>query len=288
MKEYFPKISIITSTFNSANTLSDTIDSILRQTYQNIEYIIIDGSSTDGTLGIIKSYSDAFEEKNFSFKWKSELDTGIYNAWTKALKMVTGEWIMFLGSDDYLKNDNIIEECLPHLEIAIEQNCRFVYGKIEHVDSQKQLIEISGKPWEEQKKRFTYTMNIGHSGSFNHKSLFEDYGKFNESFSIVGDYEFLLREFKNKNKNAFFLNKTTLVMREGGVSSSLNNRLVVVKENQKARKLNGITTFSKELFFWEIRIRTIMIFSRLFGENFAAKLADLYRNIKGKEKRWSV
>lgn len=283
-----PKISIITSTFNSDKTLRDTIESVLNQTYHNLEYIIVDGNSTDTTVKIIKSFEELFKEKKIEFKWISEPDTGIFNAWNKALKMISGEWVVFIGSDDYFKRNTTLEEIIPNLKIALEQNCRFVYGKIEHVNSLKQKIEETGKPWIEQKKRFTFTMNIGHSGSFQHKSLFEDYGEFNESFKIVGDYEFLLRELKNTENNAFYLDITVIVMREGGVSANLKNRLTLVQENKKARRLNGITSFSKELFFWEIRIRVILFFSKLFGESFAAKLADLHRKILGKEKRWSV
>ncbi len=283
-----PKISIITSTYNSGKTLKDTIDSILNQTYHNIEYIIVDGKSSDDTVEIIKSSATKFKEKNISFKWISEPDTGIYNAWNKALKRVSGDWIVFIGSDDYFINEKVFEQTVPTLKKVIKNNKRFVYGKIEHVNQQKQKIEESGKPWEEQKNRFTYTMNIGHSGSFQHMSLFEEHGGFNETFKIVGDYEFLLREYKNPKNDAFFLNKLLIVMREGGVSASLKNRLILVKENQKARKLNGITSFSKELFFWEIRVRVILFFSKLLGENFAAKLADFYRKLLGKEKRWSA
>jgi len=283
-----PLITIITSTFNSANTLRDTIVSVISQTYQNIEYIIVDGGSTDGTVNIIESYNDELKEEKIIFKWKSEPDTGIYNAWNKALKMVTGDWIVFIGSDDYFKSITLFEEMIPYLNSSFNLNNRFVYGKTEHVSLSGELVEIAGKPWSIQKKRFTHLMNLGHSGCFHHKDLFKKHGNFDESFEIAGDYEFLLRELKEPENKAFFVDKIFVVMREGGVSANLKNRLKVVKENQKARKLNGITTFSKELFFWEIRVRIILIFSKIFGKNSAAKLADMYRKVLGKKKRWSV
>ena len=282
-----PKISIITSTYNSGKTLKDTIESILHQTYENVEYIIVDGASSDNTVEIIKSYEAVFKEKKIEYKWKSEPDNGVYNAWNKALKMISGNWVVFIGSDDYFKAPTIFEEIIPYLNQSETNQRHFVYGKIEHINSQNQKIEESGKPWVQQKKRFTYTMNVGHTGSFHHKSLFKKHGCFDESFKIAGDYEFLLREFKDKNNDAFFIDKTVVVMREGGVSANLKNRLSLVKENHKARKLNGITSFSKELFLWEIRVRVIMVCFKIFGENTSAKLADLYRRILGKEKRWS-
>ena len=132
-------------------------------------------------------------------------------------------------------------------------------------------------------------MNLGHSGCFHHKNLFTKHGNFDDSFKIVGDYEFLLREFKNPNNNAFFVDKSLIIMREGGVSASLDNRLTIVKENHKARKINGITAFSKELFFWELRVRGIVFITKIFGVDFAAKAADFYRKVfLKKQKRWSV
>ncbi len=287
MKE--PLISIITVSFNSEKTIRDTIESILNQTYNNIEYIIIDGNSGDNTVDIIKFYEYKFKNKGIIYQWVSEPDNGIYNAWNKALKMINGDWVVFIGSDDYFKNSAVIKEIIPYLNQSEKQNSNYVYGKIEHVTQNNQLIEIAGKPWSEQKERFTYTMNVGHSGCFHHKNLFIKHGNFNESFKIAGDYEFLLRELKDPNNNAFFVDKSLIVMREGGISGSLSNRLAIVKENHMARRLNSITTFSKELFFWELRVRGFILIRSVFGENFAAKTADLYRRLfLGKKKRWSI
>jgi glycosyltransferase involved in cell wall biosynthesis len=282
-----PKISVITSTFNSGKTLLETINSILNQSYSNIEYIIVDGNSKDNTVEILKNSEDRFVKKGIEFKWISELDTGIYNAWNKALKMVEGDWLVFIGSDDYFKSNTIFEEMIPFLNQSEKNNCNYVYGQIEHVNEKGERIELAGKPWSQQKERFTYTMNIGHSGCFHHKNLFINHGEFNDSFKIAGDYEFLLREFKDKSKKALFVEKILIVMREGGVSATLRNRLLLVKENYKARRLNNITSFSKELFYWEIRVRFILLISKIFGNKTAAKIADIYRIILGKEKRWS-
>ena len=284
----YPLLSIITASFNSEKTIKNTIESVLNQTYTNIEYILIDGNSTDKTVEIIKSYEQKFKERGIYYKWISEPDKGIYDAFNKGLRMTNGDWIVFIGSDDYFKTNTIFIEMIPYLNQSEEQEISYVYGKIEHINDNNELIEISGKPWELQKRRFTYTMNLGHSGCFHHKNLFEKHGNFNDSFKIAGDYEFLLRELKDSNNNALFVDKSLIVMREGGVSASLENRLTLVKENRKARELNGISIFSKELFFWEIRVRGIIILTTFFGTNFAVKMADLYRKIfLGKKKRWS-
>lgn len=282
-----PKITIITVCFNSENTLKQTIESVLHQTYTNIEYIIIDGKSTDKTVEIIKSYQTTFAKKEITYKWISELDKGIYNAFNKALERVSGEWIVFIGSDDCFKENATLANVIPFLNQAEQEKSRFVYGKITHINKANQEVETIGKPWKIQKKRFTYMMNIGHSGSFHHKSIFLEHGNFNESFKIAGDYEFLLREFKNTNKEAFFIDNVVILMKEGGISARLDNRLTLIKETQKARKLNNITAFSRELAFWELKVRTLSLLSKIFGNSFAAKTADFYRHILGKNKRWT-
>ena len=282
-----PLITIITVSFNCEKTIKDTIESVLNQTYNNIEYIIVDGNSKDKTVSIIQSYEQKFKEININYIWISEKDTGIYNAFNKGLQLAKGNWISFIGADDVLKDHVTIENIVPYLINAKKNNIRFVYGKIEHVNSNNDLIETLGNPWQKQKKKFLDIMNVGHSGSFNHRSLFSEQGKFDESFKIAGDYEFLLREFKNQLKEAFFINKVIIVMKEGGISSSLTNRLTLVKETKKARIINEIYSFSPELFFWELKVRAILAIKSLFGLNFASKTADIYRKILGKNKRWS-
>ncbi len=281
------KISVITACYNNEKTIIDTIESILNQSYNNIELVIIDGNSTDKTVEIIKSFQKEFINSEVEYKWVSERDSGIYDAWNKALEISTGDWMVFIGADDFLKDKNTIENIIPYLNKAKKDEINFVYGKIEHINSKDKLVEVSGKPWVAQKDRFTYNMNIGYGGSFVNRSLFDIHGKFNDSFKIAGDYEFLLRELKDKNKDALFVNEIILVMREGGVSANLPNRLKVVKETKRARKINELTSFSKELFMWEMRVLFITYLSRIFGSSFAANIADFYRSILGKDKRWS-
>lgn len=284
-----PLISIITASFNSSDTIKDTIESVLNQTYKNIEYIIIDGQSKDDTVEVIKSYVPKFIEKGIIYKWISEKDSGIYDAWNKALKIATGDWLSFIGSDDYFKTATLFNELVPFLDKAITEKTYFVYGKVEHICSDDKLIETSGDSWVNKKNEFTNAMNLPHSGSLNYKELFLKNGNFDDRFKIAGDYEFLLREYKKPENNAVFIDKVFTVMREGGVSASLDNRLLVIKENHLARKLNDISDFSIELFIWELRVRMIFFLKRIFGRSFALKLADLYRKIiLGKKKRWSA
>ena len=105
-----PFFTVITASFNSEKTIDKTIESLLNQNYTNFEYIIIDGNSKDSTLEIIKSFEQKFKEKNITYKFISEPDKGIYDAWNKGIKLSDGEWISFLGSDDYYTDNTVFEQ----------------------------------------------------------------------------------------------------------------------------------------------------------------------------------
>jgi glycosyltransferase involved in cell wall biosynthesis len=222
-------ISVIVAVYNGAKVLQRCIDSVCNQTFQDKELIIIDGGSTDGTIEILNANNDKIAY------WVSESDTGIYNAWNKALEHANGEWIYFLGSDDYLWKNNVFEELEPYLIKAEFENIQLVYGQVARVNENDEICCIDGSPWD-------YTWNgiiidgvctFTHQGMFHHRSLFETYGKFNESFKIVGDYELLIRAFK-EGGNALFVNRLIIAgMQTGGVTG---NCVKLVKETAKARR----------------------------------------------------
>lgn len=220
-----PLLSIVTATFNSKKTLKETIQSVLSQSFTNYEYIIIDGNSTDGTLAIIKSFENAFKEKNISFKWISEKDTGIYNAWNKALKIANGSWISFLGSDDIY-----LEEALEKYKQAIvtNMNTDFVYSKVRLISNNK-IIYLVSDQW--NWNVFKRYMKIAHVGAFHNVKYFQKYGDFDESFKISGDYEMLLRA-KDQLKTVF-IDEFTAEMKDGGISNK--NVLRAFREVRKAK-----------------------------------------------------
>jgi len=279
-----PLVSVVTVVYNGEKYLEQTIRSVLDQTYLSIEYIIIDGGSKDGSLEIIQKYSDRLAY------WISEPDSGIYDAWNKALTHTKGEWICFIGADDYFWQPTTIANMLPYLQSAQQRGIRYVYGSMAHLHAEtSEVFEIYDDiSWEKSKPRFRYLMNIIHCGSFHHRLLFEEHGKFDPSFRIAGDYEFLLREFKNGDRDALFAKEVIVLgARNGGISANLDQRLHMARENELARQKNGITEFSKELFIWKIRIHVFLWIDKLLGRKLSAALADFYRVILGKGKRWS-
>jgi len=222
-------VSIITVSYNSSKTIKETIESVLNQSCQNFEYILVDGNSTDGTVEIIKSYEQKFKEKGIAFKWKSEDDTGIYDAWNKGVKMAEGTWIAFLGSDDVYELDAI--QCYYDYIDQNNEELNYVSSKVKIINNK--LIDKIEHKWEWNV--FKKQMIIGHVGSFHHQSYFKEYGLFDTSYKIAGDYELLLRA-KN-NLKAGFLPKYTVVMNGDGVS--LDNVNKALSEAYRARVTTG-------------------------------------------------
>ncbi|MDP3105024.1 MAG: glycosyltransferase family 2 protein, partial [Candidatus Methanoperedens sp.] len=223
----------IVAVYNGAETLQRCIDSVSGQTYPNKELIIIDGGSTDGTIEIIKSNQDKIAY------WKSEPDNGIYNAWNKALGQSKGDWICFLGSDDYLWKGSVFEEMIPHMIKAESQGIRMVYGQVARVTEDDEISCIDGFSWENTWRSIIID-GIGtftHQGMFHHRTLFELYGTFDESFKIAGDYELLIRAFK-EGGNAIFVDGLIVTgMQVGGITA---NCITLVKENARARHNNRL------------------------------------------------
>ncbi|WMI66629.1 glycosyltransferase family 2 protein [Aestuariibaculum sp. YM273] len=220
-------LTIITASYNSEKTIKRTIDSLLNQTNTQFEYIIVDGNSTDTTVDIIQSFEEAFKTKGILYKWISEPDKGIYDAWNKGLKMATGNWISFLGSDDYYL-DNALEIYSRELNKFQNVDLDIIYSNVNVVSGNKTLKTISGKwSWSVFKGR----MNIAHVGAFHSANYFEKYGFFDISYKIAGDYEMLLRA--GHILKTLKVNEITAIMGAEGVSN--NNISKVLKETLRAK-----------------------------------------------------
>ena len=226
-----------------------SIKSILSQTYPNKELIVIDGGSEDGTVAILRKY-----DNDISF-WKSEPDRGIYHAWNKAIEHANGEWICFLGADDYFWKPNVLEALVPHLIEALKSKIRVVYGKIVKLDERGNVISFVGKPWKKIRWQMPHGMplSLPHSGLMHHRKLFQNHGLFDESFKIAGDYEFLLRELKNS--SALYVDGLlTVGFQVGGTADS--SPLLCRREIARARWKNGFYGLS---WLWVlIYIRAIL------------------------------
>lgn len=211
------------------------MDSVLNQSYPDIEYIIIDGSSTDGTLDIINAKAKAYE----NVKLISEPDKGIYDALNKGIAMATGDVIGFVHSDDFLAHPEIISKIAKEFK---SKDIDGVYGNLHYVQFDKPENII--RNWVSQPFEFKLLKRgwmPAHPTLFLKRELYEQYGRFNLNYTIAADYDFILRIFKHAHHTFVYLPETIVKMRVGGASNkSLGNLFTKSREDLKAVRLNQI------------------------------------------------
>jgi len=227
------KITIITACLNNASTIESTIQSVLGQDYPNIEYIIIDGESTDGTKNIISKYKD--ERIVFS----SGKDKGIYDALNKGLAKATGSIVGILHADDFYPKTNIISTVVKQF-INLNYDC--VYGDLQYVDRQKPDKII--RNWKSEPYYdgiFLKGFMPPHPTFFIKREHYLQYGNYNDTFSIAADYELMLRMLHKHKLKACYIPEVLVQMRVGGESNkSISNRIKANMEDRKAWKINGL------------------------------------------------
>lgn len=274
-----PLITIIVAVFNGAKTLQQCIDSVVQQTYKNKQLIIIDGGSTDGTVDLLKANSEKISY------WISESDKGIYSAWNKGLEQANGDWICFLGADDFFWNAQVLEQMSEPLTM-LTAHIHVAYGQIMLLNSDANPLYLVGEPWEDAKDSFKHKMSIPHQGVMHRCSLFDEHGKFDESFSIVGDYELLLRELKAGDA-AFIPNIIVTGMRQGGISSNPKLSLVILQEVRRAQIMHGQKLPSRIWLLALIRVYIRTFLWITLGEQRARKALDFGRHIMGLPAHWT-
>lgn len=233
-------ISIITATFNSAKTLKDTIQSVLRQTNKDFEYLIIDGGSTDETIDIVKSYESEFSGR---LKWVSEKDQGIYDAMNKGIKMASGDVVGILNSDDYFTSDDILQT----VDNAFKSHeIDAIYGDIHFIrdgNPQKCVRYYSSRMFRPFWLRFGFMP--AHPSFYCKREVFEKAGLYSLDYKIGADYEMMVRLFKKYRIMSQYINKDFVTMRTGGASNNnVRSRITLINEDVKACKGNGVYTNS--------------------------------------------
>ncbi len=230
------KVSIITATYNSGKTLQETIDSVVAQDYENIEYIIIDGCSTDDTLKIVDV------NKQYITKFISEPDDGIYNAFNKGVKLATGDIIGILNSDDIYDNPKVISTIVEQFK---EKNADIVYGDLiyrkKSKDTEKSKVIRYWKSNKFTPKSLKYGWMAPHPTLYCTKDVYKRCGLFDETLKLASDYDFILRLFKQKDLVKIYIPKVLVRMYIGGVSNgSFTNIIKNFKENYISIKRNEV------------------------------------------------
>jgi glycosyltransferase len=228
-----PLVTIITVCYNSAKTIEDTILSVINQTYDNIEYIIIDGLSTDNTLEIVNKY------KNKIAKVVSEKDAGLYDAINKGIALATGDIVANLNSDDFYIDNNVIADVVAKME---EEKSDTLYADLYYIDAvDTNKVTRNWVSGEYKKGMFFKGWMPPHPAFFVRKSVYDSYGKFNLELKSAADYEIMLRFIHKHECSISYLPRVVVKMRVGGVSnSSIKNRLKANREDKRAWEINGL------------------------------------------------
>lgn len=237
-----PLVTVITAVFNGRQHLTGCLESVLQQDYPNIEHIVIDGGSTDGTVDLLRRFDDRVA------LWKSEPDRGIYEAWNKGLAEALGHWICFLGADD---------EFLPgavsaYMALAEKHpEAEYLSSQIRWVHPSGYVNPAHGRPW--TWRGFARCMCVAHVGSMHRRSLYDRLGVYDTSYRSAADYELLLRA-RDQLRTAY-MPVATAMMRAGGLS---DNSIALAEARRAKVVTGGRNRLLATIELWDVRFRLML------------------------------
>lgn len=271
-----PLVTIITVVFNGDKYLERTIQSVINQTYDNVEYIIIDGGSTDRTLDIIRKH-----EKVIDY-WISETDRGIYDAMNKGIILGTGEIIGLINSDDWYLNDAIANVVEQYIKNSCQNEKLIIAGSMFRTDSNGNVKFKNHKSEKFLTHKIKWTMPVNHPATFISSDVYKTIGLYNIKYKICGDHDFIYRAYFSQNIKFLIVNNCFAFMSSGGVSSQFKNILLMSKEHYQIRKQN--TFFVINILMFALKI-CVKIFKEVLKFLLTDKLISIYyyfahRNLK--------
>ena|ERR1700760_4390256 len=240
------KISLITVAYNAQDTIESCITSVLRQRSRNIQYIVIDGGSSDNTTQIINKYKDKIDI------FITEPDHGIYDAMNKGIALATGDIIGTLNADDFFADDDILNNVIT---VFAEQNNNILYGDLDYIDQNGKTI----RKWRSAKYKkgmFNWGWMPPHPTFYCRKVLFDKLGAYKLDYGSAADYELMLRfiHTKSNRSHIYYLDKVMVKMMVGGISNkSFGNRVKAIGNDLKAMRNNGIFLPAATIIFKPLR-----------------------------------
>lgn len=230
------RISVITATYNSGRTISDTLESVLRQTYSDVELIVVDGASHDDTMDVVRRYEPRFGGR---LRWTSEPDRGIYDAMNKGIARATGDVIGILNSDDFYTSDTVLERVA---EAMAGGDVDAVYGDIHYVrdgDLHKCVRYYSSRPFRRGLMRLGFMP--AHPSFYCRREVYERCGTFDTTYRVAADFENLLRLIYVNRIKTRYLPVDFVTMRTGGASTSgLSSHRQIMRDHLRALRSNGV------------------------------------------------
>lgn len=274
-----PLISVVVATLNSARRLARCLESVEAQTHPQREVVVQDGGSTDGTLDIVREHAGLVSY------WASSRDRGIYDAWNKAMAHVRGEWVCFLGADDYLWSP----EALASVALAAAgrgSRARLLSGRVAVVNGRGDVLELHGRPWRRGGPASLRWLPLPYPGLFVHRSLFEEAGPFDPAYRIAGDYDFLVRALGASEVES--IPEVLTGMEIGGISSATANELVMLREMAHVWRARGLARTPTPWWWWTYGKAAVRVgLRKVAGERRASRLFDAVRQLKGRSPFWT-
>ena len=230
------RISVITATYNSGRTIGDTLESVLRQTYSDVELIVVDGASRDDTMDVVRRYEPRFGGR---LRWTSEPDRGIYDAMNKGIARATGNVIGILNSDDFYTSDTVLERVAEAMQ---GDDVDAVYGDIHYVrdgDLRRCVRYYSSRPFRRWMMRLGFMP--AHPSFYCRREVYERCGTFDTTYRVAADFENLLRLIYVNRIKTRYLPVDFVTMRTGGASTSgLSSHRQIMRDHLRALRSNGV------------------------------------------------
>lgn len=270
--------TIITSSLNALPMLKLTAVSILQQTHSDWQWIVVDGSSGDGTPTWLHETSLAYPNVIFI----SEPDHGIYDAWNKALPLINGEWVIFLGAGDRLKAATTLQHC-SHLLATVPASNSLAYGCVELIDSpQDESGELNDERWQGIAGRWGHgrPATPNHQGVFHRTTLFRSGKQFDATYHIAGDTAFILPELLEN--GGYAMEVTISLMLKGGVSGNIRNKILMLREILKVNRASGLAWkrvhYQYAAFFYHIiEVLSVVAVQRVRQQFSSKKVRDRFK-----------
>ena len=239
------KISVVTVTFNSGKTVRDTIESVLSQSYQDYDYIIVDGGSKDDTIDIVKEYLPRFGGR---MRYLSEPDNGMYDAMNKGIRMAEGDVVGIVNSDDFYHRDDIFQIVASAFES--DPDIQAIYGDVRfvHPDNLEKTVRYYSSA-RFRPSKFRWGWMPAHPSFFTYKGNFEKFGYYKTDYHIAADFDLLMRFLYIHHLPAKYIPEDFLKMRTGGRSTNgIKSNILLNREIVRSCKENGIYTNLPMLF----------------------------------------
>ena len=238
------KLSIITINYNNAEGLRKTLASVASQTYPNIEHIIVDGASTDGSVDVIKEYENQLNitHSTIHLLWSSEPDNGIYNAMNRGIRKATGEYVQILNSGDLLAAPDVTERMMDALNELMNEGVNelrevpIFYGNMLKSYDGKTIISrdtCGGKMYTPESFLYFYKGTLNHDCAYIRRDLFEKYGLYNEDMKICSDWEWYVRAIVLGGEKPIYTNIDVTIFDMNGVSESHGKNAELIKKERR-------------------------------------------------------